>query len=111
MSRSICEGLYEQLLIFKQEELQRAERQLDQEKLRPPTAAPGQLAEHEAAWQSTLQDAQQKLQQALTKKSVSCCTSAILENLSSSGKARRVLFITCLRHHATRLVTRTIDGA
>ena len=57
-----------------QEELQRAERQLDQERLHSPSVAPGQLTEHEAAKKSTLQDTQKRLQQALTEKAVSCCT-------------------------------------
>ena len=80
-----------------QEELQRAERQLNQERLRPPAAVPGQLAEHEAAWKGTLQDAQQKLQQALADKTVGCLTSAILGNSSSSGKTWRVLFASFLK--------------
>ena len=70
-----------------QEELQRAEQQLDQERLRAPTAAPGQLAGHEAASKSTLQDTQQKLQQALAEKRVSCCTCHTWNASSSSRLA------------------------
>ena len=84
-----------------QEELQRAERQLDQEGLRPPAAAPGQLAGHEAAWKSTLQDTQQKLQQALTEKMVSCCTCHTW-NAGYSGKTWRALSLTCFGHYETR---------
>ena len=84
-----------------QEELQRAERQLDQERLRAPTAAPAQLGGHEAAWESALQDAQQKLQQALTEKTVSCCTRHT-RNASSSGETWRALVLTCLGHYDNR---------